>query len=96
MGRRVRALAVLAALLAVGLPTLRYYLAHHTNFSGVIPLFTAERNFDLASLPDLIGTVAVVTGANTGLGLSTAKFLARAGARVVFRYYQPSLQKLNN
>jgi NAD(P)-dependent dehydrogenase (short-subunit alcohol dehydrogenase family) len=36
-----------------------------------------------AQLPDLAGTTAVVTGANSGLGLETSVELARAGARVV-------------
>jgi NAD(P)-dependent dehydrogenase (short-subunit alcohol dehydrogenase family) len=36
-----------------------------------------------ADLPDLTGRTAVVTGASGGLGLITARELARAGARVV-------------
>ncbi|AOR33483.1 oxidoreductase [Streptomyces fodineus] len=35
-------------------------------------------------LPDLTGRTAVITGANSGLGLVTAEALARAGAHVVF------------
>ncbi len=39
--------------------------------------------FTEASIPDLTGKVAVVTGANGGLGLETTKALARRGAHVV-------------
>ena len=40
-------------------------------------------------IPDQTGRVAVVTGANSGLGLVTARELARAGARVVVAARDP-------
>ncbi|TVZ97559.1 oxidoreductase [Streptomyces sp. BK340] len=41
-------------------------------------------------LPDLSGRTAVITGANSGLGLATAEALARAGAHVVFAVRDPA------
>jgi NAD(P)-dependent dehydrogenase (short-subunit alcohol dehydrogenase family) len=40
-------------------------------------------DFTTADLPDLGGRTAIVTGANAGVGLATARALAGAGARVV-------------
>jgi NAD(P)-dependent dehydrogenase (short-subunit alcohol dehydrogenase family) len=40
-------------------------------------------------IPDQTGRVAVVTGANTGLGLTTAQVLAGRGARVVLAVRDP-------
>jgi NAD(P)-dependent dehydrogenase (short-subunit alcohol dehydrogenase family) len=42
-----------------------------------------SRKWTADDLPDLDGRTFVVTGANSGLGLSTAQALGRAGARVV-------------
>ena len=42
----------------------------------------ATSKWTAADIPDQAGRVAVVTGANSGLGLVTARELARAGARV--------------
>jgi NAD(P)-dependent dehydrogenase (short-subunit alcohol dehydrogenase family) len=40
--------------------------------------------FNFASIPAMNGQTAIVTGANSGIGLATARALASAGARVVF------------
>lgn len=46
--------------------------------------------FTVADLPDLTGKTAIVTGASSGIGLETAKALARAGARVVLAVRDPA------
>jgi NADPH:quinone reductase-like Zn-dependent oxidoreductase len=42
-----------------------------------------SNNWTAADLPDLSGRTVVVTGASSGLGVSTTRELARAGAHVV-------------
>ena len=40
--------------------------------------------FSVADIPDMTGKTVIVTGANSGIGLATARALTGAGARVVF------------
>ena len=50
---------------------------------------TSSRGWTADDIPDLIGTRAVVTGANSGLGLETALALARRGAEVTMACRSP-------
>ena len=54
-----------------------------------------SKTWDPSSAPDLRGKTALVTGANSGLGLETAKRLAEKGATVVMGWCaQPALRRV--
>jgi NAD(P)-dependent dehydrogenase (short-subunit alcohol dehydrogenase family) len=46
-------------------------------------LYPADMHWSISDIPDQTGRTIVVTGANSGLGLVTARALAAAGARVI-------------
>ncbi|MER6184579.1 oxidoreductase [Streptomyces sp. NPDC001652] len=49
----------------------------------------SKHAWNATHLPDLTGRTAVITGANSGIGLTAAAALAGAGARVVFAVRDP-------
>jgi len=49
-----------------------------------------KKEWDVSSIPDLAGRVAIVTGGNTGLGFVTVRELARKGAHVYMLSRQES------
>lgn len=50
---------------------------------GMIPILMNEEKIKETNIPDLTGKVIIVTGANSGLGKSTVKHLAKNGATVI-------------
>ncbi|MGX5181309.1 oxidoreductase [Streptomyces avermitilis] len=50
---------------------------------------SARGNWNAGDIPDQTGRTAVVTGANSGLGIATVEALARAGAHVVLAVRDP-------
>ncbi|MFI6489292.1 oxidoreductase [Streptomyces sp. NPDC050564] len=50
---------------------------------------TEQTKWNMSDIPDQTGRTAVVTGANSGLGIATVDALARAGAHVVLAVRDP-------
>lgn len=62
--------------------SLALYLRHVPKIRGMMPFLMQQDNFNYTSIPSLNDKVALVTGANSGLGLDTATALAKNGAKV--------------
>jgi len=80
MGLCFKLLVVLVPVLAGAF----YYAVHFSPMSGIVPLFHVgiPRGYSESQMPDLSGKLALVTGANVGLGRGTAQLLAKHGAHV--------------
>ena len=71
--------AILVAIVAVGVAPL--YLSYVAG--GWLAKHTSPTPFYASMIPRLDGKVALVTGANTGIGFETARELAKNGAEVI-------------
>uniref|UniRef100_A0A7S3PQ35 Uncharacterized protein n=1 Tax=Aplanochytrium stocchinoi TaxID=215587 RepID=A0A7S3PQ35_9STRA len=85
--------AIFVALAAVLTPAILAILRENKVMKGTIPLLLNEINYKYSDIPDLSGKIAIVTGANVGLGESTARYLALNKAHVV--YACRSMEKCN-
>jgi NAD(P)-dependent dehydrogenase (short-subunit alcohol dehydrogenase family) len=73
----------LVAILAVVAGLFREACKYNKFMLGTAPLLVAQTNYALDEIPDLINRVIIITGANAGLGKSSAKFTALKGATTV-------------
>lgn len=81
-----RGLSILIALLAIFIPICAYIMGTYIpQFKGMVPILTPSNtwNYRFQDIPDLSGKVAIVTGANVGLGFYTAKYLAFNNANTI-------------
>jgi NAD(P)-dependent dehydrogenase (short-subunit alcohol dehydrogenase family) len=86
LGRWTTIAAVVGGLLFILMPCLL-----SDAIGGWTRKYTSPRPiFSAAKITDLTGTVAIVTGANTGIGYHTALELARNGAQVIVAARSPT------
>src|SRR5690348_8825384 len=87
MGFSVTVMFVMPTLLSSSpLLSLTALLAAPT-FAGMA---TRSSKWNISDIPDQTGRTAVVTGANSGLGIATVEALAGAGAHVVLAVRDPA------
>ena len=82
----VKACAVLATFIAIVLPNAFFYLAKDgVRTAGSIPFLTPKETWKVTynDIPDQTGRIIIITGANVGLGLSSAKILSQKNAKII-------------
>jgi len=74
----------LCSILALVTAASWYFVVNHSPLTGIVPLAHVgiPWGYTEAEIPDLTGKVALVTGANVGLGRGTAQLLAKHNAEV--------------
>lgn len=77
MKSAIKALTISVFVLSILFPLFVSYV-----FRGWVALYTSPR-YSTKDIPDLSGKIAIVTGATSGIGKSTARELARKGATVI-------------
>jgi protochlorophyllide reductase len=75
-------LASWTRVLAVVVLVASLYISRTPFWRGLVPVLVQHNNFNYTAIPSLANKVALVTGANSGLGFSTAVALAENGAKV--------------
>ena len=78
MGKIITSVSIAVAVITVGIPI---FLSEA--IGGWSTKYTSPVKFKPSHIQDLTGKVAIVTGANTGIGYVTALELSRAGAHVI-------------
>lgn len=78
----LKCLIITAVCLPVFFQGLVYILKHYTSLNGALPLFATD-TLTLDDIPKLHGKTIAITGANAGLGFSTAKHVAGKGAKTI-------------
>ena len=78
MNKRLQLFSILIAVSTAVLPLLLSEL-----MGGWTRKYTSPNTFTTNDIPDLTGKVAIVTGANTGIGYESALEMARKGADVI-------------
>ena len=77
---------IVTVLIAVIIPNLVFYYGKDSKrAAGSIPFITPKETwgFTFEEMPDQTGRIIIITGANVGLGLSSAKLLAMKNAKVI-------------